>query len=164
MRIFSYGSNMSSLRIRKRCPSAVAIDTGYITGYRFLFNKVSKDGSGKGNTIRTNFENDEVWGVIFEICEHEKRSLDKAEGKGKGYVEQTVTVTNGAGLQSKAQIYLAIDPAYLNNELFPFDWYKEHCIRGAKEFNLAVKYVTFLQTFESLVDTDAERRNRELAL
>jgi gamma-glutamylcyclotransferase (GGCT)/AIG2-like uncharacterized protein YtfP len=155
---------MSSLRIRKRCPSAVPIDIGYVTGYKFLFNKVSKDGSGKGNAIRTNSEDDRIWGVIFEISENEKRSLDKAEGKGKGYAEQTVDVTNGAGQQFEAQIYLAIDPAFLNNELIPFDWYKEHCIRGAKEFKLPAEYVAFLENFESLADTDAERRNQELAL
>jgi len=155
---------MSSIRIQKRCPSAVAVDTGYIIGYKFLFNKISKDGSGKGNAIRTNSENDKVWGVVFEISQDEKPLLDKAEGKGKGYVEQTVTITNNNGVQFEAQIYLTIDSAYLNNELRPFDWYKEHCIRGAREFELPAEYLTILETFAFVNDTDVERRNRELAL
>lgn len=154
---------MSSLRIRKRCPRAVAVDTAYLPGFKFLFNKVSKDGSGKGIAIRTNPDSDKIWGVIFEIDESDEQALDKAEGKGKGYVEQTVTVTNCGGVNFDVQIYLAIDPAYLNNELKPFDWYKEHCIRGAKEFELPLEYIANLENFVSITDIDAERRNRELA-
>jgi hypothetical protein len=161
MRMFSYGSNMSSTRIRKRCPSAVPVDTVYITGYKFLFNKVSKDGSGKGNVVRTNSENDKVWGVVFEIRNEEKQLLDKAEGKGRGYVEQTITVTNSEGVHFEVQIYLAIDSTYLNNVLGPFDWYKEHCVRGAKEFKLPAAYIEYLETFNSLADTDTDRQNRE---
>src|SRR5690606_3512937 len=111
---------------------------------KFLYHNVSKDGSGKGNVIRTNSENDKVWGVVFEIRNEEKQLLDKAEGKGRGYVEQTVTVTNSEGVHFEAQIYLAIDSTYLNNVLGPFDWYKAHCVRGAKEFKLPAAYIEYL--------------------
>ena len=45
---FAYGSNMLALRLQKRCPSAVLIETATVEGYGVNFSKLGKDVSGKG--------------------------------------------------------------------------------------------------------------------
>ncbi len=45
---FAYGSNMSVRRLVARLPSASVVTTGFVTGYKLVFDKLSKkDGSGK---------------------------------------------------------------------------------------------------------------------
>ena len=86
MKIFCYGSNMSTDRITERCSSSTFISIAKVKGYKLLFNKISKDKSGKANLIYTG-DDSLVWGVIFDISEDQKPILDKAEGLGKGYNE-----------------------------------------------------------------------------
>jgi gamma-glutamylcyclotransferase len=151
---------MSSLRFKKRCLSAEFLSIGYISSYKFLFDKRSKDGSGKGNVHQSYLSTDIVWGVIFEIQEKDKLPLDRAEGKGNGYSEQLVEVTANEQ-KIEAIMYRAIDLEYVDESLLPFDWYKDHCVRGAIEFKLPDYYIDFLKAFPVVVDTDLDRREKE---
>ena len=162
--VFCYGSNMSSKRIKKRCPSARFLSTAYLTRYKFGFNKVSSDGSSKGNIIFTGLENDLVRGVIFEISQTEKIELDRAEGLGSGYDEQTIAVRGNDSELIQVQVYLATGLEYLNETLLPFDWYHEHCLRGAREFNLLGGYIGLIEDFNRKIDENGERRKKELSI
>ena len=51
MKVFCYGSNMNTLRITERCSGANFISTAKVIGWKLVFNKISKDGSGKANLI-----------------------------------------------------------------------------------------------------------------
>lgn len=44
---FAYGSNMQFSRIINRVPNIKKIDVGILYGYKLLWHKRSKDGSGK---------------------------------------------------------------------------------------------------------------------
>ena len=65
---FAYGSNMLSRRLRapNRTPSAVAVGTGFVSGRRLTFDKVSTDGSAKCDIEVTTNPNDWAYGVLFE--------------------------------------------------------------------------------------------------
>src|SRR4051812_8017072 len=93
----AYGSNMLSRRLRTRTPSAIANGVGYLSGWRLTFDKVSTDGSGKCDIEPTPHPTDWVYGVVFEISCGEKAALDTAEGLGKGYREERVTVITSSG-------------------------------------------------------------------
>jgi hypothetical protein len=41
------------------------------------------------------------------------------------------------------------------------DWYKEHCLIGAKEHNLPVDYVSKIESQTATTDTDLERAEKE---
>ena len=77
MKIFCYGSNMSSERITERCSSSRFISIAKVSGWKLLFNKRSKDGSGKANLVYTG-DVSLVWGVIFDISEDQKPILDRS--------------------------------------------------------------------------------------
>ena len=93
MYYFSYGSNMSTSRMLKRVPSAEVITVGSLNNHKLKFHKVSKDGSSKCNIFETLVSTDVVYGVIYEINESEKASLDHAEGLGLGYEQKLVKVS-----------------------------------------------------------------------
>lgn len=50
-----------------------------------MFDKASKDGSGKADCERTEGDGDVVYGGLFRISLSELGELDKAEGRGAGY-------------------------------------------------------------------------------
>lgn len=70
MKIFCYGSNMSSERITERCSSSRFISRARVTGWKLLFNKRSKDGSGKANLVYTGTKliREEQMQHLHQIC------------------------------------------------------------------------------------------------
>ena len=159
---FAYGSNMSNRRLSDHCSTANFIEVAKVEGYTFSFNKKSSvDKSGKANITQTGKNTDIVWGVLFEIEESQKSDLDTAEGKGKGYEEQTIKVADSKGHIHECTVYIATDAKYLDNSLDPMDWYKEHCLIGAKEHNLPDDYVSRIESQTASTDTDTERAEKE---
>lgn len=76
-RYFAYGSNMWAPRMRERCPSARVARTAVLTGWVAVYDKPSTDSSAKLN-IRPSATRS-VAGVVYEIDESERASLDEAE-------------------------------------------------------------------------------------
>lgn len=144
MKIFCYGSNMNTERITERCSSSRFISRAKVSGYKLVFNKKSKDKSGKANLIYTG-DKSLVWGVIFDISEDQKPLLDKAEGLGRGYDEYKLTVINDLEQEIECVCYIATDEKYLDNNLKPYDWYKEYCLIGAKQHNLPEEWILVLE-------------------
>ena len=144
MKIFCYGSNMNTERITERCSSSRFISRAKISGYKLVFNKRSKDNSGKANLVHTG-DNSLVWGVIFDISEEQKPILDKAEGLGKGYDEHKLRVINDCGEEIECVCYIATDSKYLDDNLEPHDWYRDFCLLGAKEHNLPEEWILLLE-------------------
>jgi hypothetical protein len=134
---------MNTERITERCSSSRFISRAKVNGYKLLFNKRSKDKSGKANLIYTG-DMSLVWGVIFDISEDQKPILDAAEGLGKGYDEYKLRVINDLEEEIDCVCYIATDEKYLDNNLKPYDWYKEYCLIGAKQHNLPEDYILTL--------------------
>ena len=165
MKVFCYGSNMSSKRLKmaNRCPGAGFLCTASLEQYAFRFNKKSKlgIGSGKGNVIFTGNTSDIVWGVVFEIPEDEENALDDAEGFGKGgYEKEPISVNDGSD-NIDVIVYMAKSLEYIDDTEKPFDWYKNHCIKGAIEFDLPKDYIKILESLESKKDENSKRTEEE---
>jgi gamma-glutamylcyclotransferase len=163
MLIFAYGSNMNINRLTQRVPSAVKVTNAFLPGYKLVCNKVSKDGSAKANIIKTDNPVELVWGVLFSININEKSFLDKAEGLGKGYNEDTLTFFDEANNSYAAQIYFA-DSKAIDNNLFPYDWYKEFIVSGSIQNKLPAEYISQLQSIACIPDHDEERRMKNYAI
>jgi len=148
VKVFCYGSNMSSERLKDRCEHAQFISKASLPGYQFKFNKKSTDGSGKANIIKTGSENDVVWGVVYEIPEVERKSLNRAEGIG--YEKMILPIIKENGESEKTLVYIAIKSKYLDPSLKPTSKYKKYCTDGAKEFKLPLTYLKSLEDFEAL--------------
>ncbi|MES2026751.1 MAG: gamma-glutamylcyclotransferase family protein [Pseudomonadota bacterium] len=158
-RYFAYGSNMSSVRLLTRIPSARSMGIAQVRGYRLVFDKISKkDGSGKADCERTDDADSVVFGVLFQIDMQHKQALDAAEGRGLGYESVDVDVTTADGIVL-ATTYLATRK---NPELRPYSWYLHHVLTGAAEFDLPRAYVEKIAVVESDVDPNREREELEL--
>jgi gamma-glutamylcyclotransferase len=156
MKIFAYGSNMSLNRLRKRVPSAMKLVNGYIEGYQVKCTKRSTDGSGKATILVSDQPERKVWGVIFEIEQKEKPRLDKAEGLNNGYNETIIDVKFEAGT-CNAQVYIA-DEDSIDEDLAPYEWYKDFIVSGARENELPKEYIDELETIKAVKDNDDLRR------
>ena len=159
---FSYGSNMSTRRLRERVPSATKIDIGILEEHELKFHKVGlKDGSAKCDVIATGKTTDYVYGVVFNIREEEKPLLDQIEGLGNGYEVKQVLIKLENTSIIEAFTYCATN---INRQLKPFDWYKEHVLKGAKEHNLPIQYIREIAAIECIEDLDIERKEKELSI
>ncbi len=158
MLYFAYGSNMSSLRLRDRLKSATRVTLARLPGHRLAFHKVGDDGSGKCDAWSTGNPADQVCGVVFDIAAVEKAILDRIEGLGVGYEEESVgLLTTGHGvLQAFTYRALRVDPA-----LRPYHWYKEHVLVGAREHRLPDAYVQQIELVSAIDDPDEVRSTRE---
>lgn len=163
MLIFSYGSNMNLKRLILRVPSAVKASNAFLPGYKLVCNKVSKDGSTKANIIKTNISGELVWGVLFNIDNKEKPLLDKAEGLGLGYNEDTLTFLDQLSNSYSAQVYIA-DSKATDNNLLPYDWYKEFIVTGAIQNQLPADYISQLQSIPCTSDPDEKRRIKNYSI
>ena len=126
---FAYGSNMSTTRLRARITGAEPIGAARIDGYLLRCNKRGKDGSGKANLVAAPVAS--TWGVLFALASRDWAELDRCEW---GYDRLACEVTSAAGTAIAAQLYLARAPE--PHEIAPFDWYREHCLEGAREHRL----------------------------
>jgi gamma-glutamylcyclotransferase len=153
---FAYGSNMLTRRLTgaARAPSAVCEGTGYIDCHRLAFDKVSRDGSGKADVEATGNTTDRVYGVLFRIAAAEERTLDRAEGLGRGYRKGNVQVVTPAGAVTAAT-YIATDKELA---CLPYHWYKAIVVAGAIEHGLPNPYIEWLRTVSSQPDPKATRR------
>ena len=154
MLYFSYGSNMSIKRLRKRIPSAKRVAVARLSNHELKFHKKStEDGSAKCDIIETHNPDTIVFGVVFDIDDSEKIKLDQNEGLGKGYEEKFVEVISIEGNLLEATTYLK-----------PFSWYKEHVLRGAKENNFPDEYIQNIIGIKTIEDPKPERHAEEMAI
>ncbi len=159
---FSYGSNMSSMRLKNRVESAEVISSGILENHKLVFHKKStKDGSGKCDAFLTNSPNDKVHGVIYSIHKDDLKRLDSFEGLNDGYKKENVDIIKANGEKVKAFTYLA---TRIDESLLPFRWYKYHVLHGAVENDLPPDYISFIDSFNSVADPDKENAADELSI
>ena len=152
---------MSSKRLQCRVPSANFVTIATLNNHDLRFHKISTDGSGKCDAFETGNRKHTVIGVVYEISAAEKPMLDQKEGLGYGYNEKVVSVEMNSGEIIEAVTYYAIkiDPV-----LNPYQWYKQHVLRGATEHGLAATYVDCIDKVAAFDDPNPERHEEELSI
>jgi hypothetical protein len=159
MLYFAYGSTMCAGRLRRGVPSATFVNIAKLAGHSFRFHKRSTDGSGKGDAFETGNPLDIVWGVIFDIDERQKATLDEAEGLGVGYEEKTANVLNESGQEYVVVLYVA-EANSTDNTFRPYSWYKRFVIDGARQHDLPDEYVNAIVAMADGGDLDRARDQR----
>jgi cation transport regulator ChaC len=138
---FAYGSNMDTARLRSRVGECTPLGVATLPRYALRFHKRSIDGTAKCNAYFNGGESDHVIGVLFEVPEDRKPDLDKAEGLGKGYHEQVVTVTLADGSTQAAFVYVA-DKTHIDDNWKPTAEYRGFVESGAREHGLPEDYIS----------------------
>lgn len=159
---FAYGSNMLTRRLEKRIGTVKLLGTGILKQHKFSFNKKSKDGSLKADAFYTGDNADEVIGVLFEITDSQKKSLDKAEGLGYGYDLKTVKVSRSDQIIDVVT-YVSTDNDQTGVNA-PYNWYSEIIIAGAMEHNLPSAYIEIIKSNKTKIDLDSSRSVKELSI
>lgn len=158
----AYGSNLHPVRLNERVPSALAIGVVELPGYSLAFHKRSDDDSGKCLLYIAQRDSDKTYGVLYEFDASQKPALDDAEGKGKGYFEQQVSVPLN-GQNYTAFFYMAsstqIDPARV-----PYHWYKNLVLAGAHFHDLPPDYIASIKSVPSKEDFNKQRKELNEAL
>ena len=144
---FTYGSNMSTKRLRERVPAAQPVGIAILQDYEFKCSKKSKDGSSKGNISPQ--KDALTWGVVFKIPDSTLPILDEAEG---GYRRITVRVSMG-GQNIECETYIS---EKISTEL-PYDWYMKYIVDGSREHGLPNDYVRAL----SQIPVKEDKRKRQ---
>jgi gamma-glutamylcyclotransferase len=157
MLYFAYGSNMLTQRLQKRVSSAKPKSTAVLFAYELKWHKRSSDGSGKCDIAEN--KGSMVHGIIFEMDSTQLPVLDKAEGLGKGYHHQQVTVTLPDEAILEALAYAA-DPSHIDPTLKPYDWYYRLVVAGAIQHALPAQYIAGIHGTEFLEDPDKNRSER----
>ncbi len=153
MLYFAYGSNMDWGQMRERCPSARFACVAKLKDHRLAFTRKSeKRGCGVSDVIPD--PGRDVWGVVYEIDEHDLGRLDKYEGFVPGrrrednayFREERHVGRDGNESDPLAVwVYFAIPQP---NPPLPNEEYKRLIVEGARFWHLPEDYISQLEQIE----------------
>ncbi|ARU56697.1 AIG2 family protein [Oleiphilus messinensis] len=155
---FAYGSNLPLARISNRLPGVRKLCNAVIKGYDLRFHKVGHDDSAKCDAYFTGFQNDCVYGVVYQITTEQKSVLDGIEGVGHGYDCKWLNPETEIRVESPLLIYLA---TRIEHDLLPWDWYVEHVLIGARQAKFPPFYIERILGEPCKTDNDLWRAEQE---
>jgi gamma-glutamylcyclotransferase len=143
---FAYGSNMDERDLRVLCPTSRHLGCACLDGYRLAFSRRSIV-SGTGVADVAAAPGERVWGVLYELDEHDLDALDRKEGHGWAYIRERKRVRLEAdGLDRDAIIYsvLSKEPS----EVAPSHEYLNRLVAAAERHALPQGYIAMLEAIE----------------
>jgi len=142
MLYFAYGSNMERVQLKRLCPKAKFVAAAVLPGHELVFSGTSRMWGGGIANIR-DMAGKKVEGVVWEIGEAERKTLDEYEGYPDLYVTKEVQVRTTSGKIVTAFAYVMANPG---REMPPSKPYKRLLISGAEEHDLSEEYIAFLES------------------
>jgi gamma-glutamylcyclotransferase (GGCT)/AIG2-like uncharacterized protein YtfP len=137
---FAYGSNLSAHVMATRCPDAVAVAAGSVTGWELTFRRRSLRWGGHAADLRPHHHG-VTWGVVWRVSPAGWRSLDRYEA---AYRRETVVVATPGG-SLEAVTYLLSVP---DEEGLPAAAYKEAMVDGARQHGVPDRWCRSLSTLD----------------
>jgi len=135
-RYFAYGSNMSMAMMKRRCPSAVAIDTARLDGWRFFIMAAGFASIAPAN-------GSVVHGVLWWLAPRDLAALNAYEGVDGGlYIRRTLPVRY-QGRHEPALVYVGTSPLPGR----PRPAYQWGVAAAARHWQLPADYVRALERF-----------------
>lgn len=157
---FAFGSNMSTPRLQRRCPSARVVTRALAPGHCVAFEKLSEDTSGKA-TLVTCEGSDFAVGVVYELSGSDVDELDAFEGPGYRRFDEFPVSCLDTGQDLQACTYIAKKNV---SGLKPYDWYLALILAGLAEHDMSARYAQRLQMTAYDIDENVSRTSRQNAL
>lgn len=108
MRYFAYGSNLDVVSMQDRCPQARVLGPGCLKGFRLGFTWHSTGwGCGVADVVES--EQDEVWGLVFNISTSDLDALDRYEGYPTYYGRSQTMIHTGNAVLKNVWVYTVRD-------------------------------------------------------
>lgn len=139
---FAYGSNMERVQLKRLCPKAKFVAAAVLPDHELVFSGTSRMWGGGIADLR-DMAGKKVEGVVWEISEAERKTLDEYEGYPSLYVTKEVRVRTTPGKAVTAFAYVMASPG---REMPPSKPYKRLLISGAEEHGLSEEYIAFLES------------------
>ena len=143
MLYFAYASNMNWEQMQARCSSAQFVCVAKLGDHRLAFTRRSRRrGCGTADAVASPGEI--VWGVVYEIEEHEIDRLDEMEdfvpGRAEnGYTrEQRYVRTEGEYRPMRVSLYFATKEP---NPPAPSAEYRRLIVEGGRHWGLPDEYI-----------------------
>lgn len=131
---FAYGSNMSRAQMCRRCPTAVALGTARLLGWRFTI-------MGGGYASVVPLPGSHVEGVLWRLRPRDLAALNVFECLDSGiYRRRMLAVLYHRG-RARALVYLARD----RSEGRPNPGYQKIVVAAARDWELPEPYVRALE-------------------
>jgi gamma-glutamylcyclotransferase (GGCT)/AIG2-like uncharacterized protein YtfP len=148
MLCFAYGSNMDWDQMRERCPSTRFVGTAVLRDHRLAFTRKSTNRNcGVADGVPEHGR--ELWGVVYEICDHDVGKLDTAEGYRPGREKNSywrreclVFLDNDGERPLTVSTYFAEREP---NPPLPNAEYKNLILSGARYWHLPEGYIRELE-------------------
>jgi len=133
---FAYASNMHRAQMQRWCPASRFLTPAALAGFRFVYDGFSATWDGAvANIVKSDTET--VWGVLYEVTERDRLTLDAFEGYPRDYEHRDVEVRDRNGNLYRAMTYFRtgrpLGP--------PHPDYERIVIDGAKESGLPDDYI-----------------------
>lgn len=127
----AYGSNMNSERLKSRIGEVNEIKTGWIDGYKLIFNKRAENGGVYANIayVGPGFMCP-VAAYLITFSQFSK--LDNFEGSPRHYMRISMPFRDMSEHQSIGQVYVG-NPGKLTSESVPSHDYFQHIYKGYEE-------------------------------
>jgi gamma-glutamylcyclotransferase (GGCT)/AIG2-like uncharacterized protein YtfP len=133
---FAYASNMHRSQMQRWCPASRFLKTASLPGFRFVYDGFSVTWDGAvANIVKS--DGDTVWGVLYEVTERDRLTLDAFEGYPRDYDHRDVEVRDRDGNVCRAVTYFRTGRAPGP----PHPDYERIVIDGAKESGLPEDYI-----------------------
>ncbi len=158
----AYGSNMCSVRLRQRAPSARCVGAALLPGWELRFHERSQDGSGKCNIARSENPGAVVHGVVFELDPAEKRALTTPRCGVSGIAARTCGSTSASDGRPPSPTSHRL-PSW-TIRCFPTAGYWNFVVAGAREHGLPESYLAELLAIEVRADPDSHRESANRSL
>ncbi|MEQ8660183.1 MAG: gamma-glutamylcyclotransferase family protein, partial [Gammaproteobacteria bacterium] len=153
----AYGSNLWPARLAARVGPIVSVGAVRIPAHALSFAKRGADGSGKC-TLRPH-AHATAWGAVYRVPAAARAVLDRIEGVGHGYAVDWLELPG----HGRCFVYLA-EPAWLDPDLAPYDWYHALVMAGARRHGFPPAYVSRIRTTVAIRDADRARASLHYAL
>ncbi len=158
----AYGSNLHPRRLRERIGEVELAGVVHLPGWQLCFDKRGTDGSAKANLRPTPGSDHVAWAAAYRVELEQLPALDRFEGCGGGYETFRFDVEID-GDRRPALAYLT--PSHWTTDVMqPYDWYRELIVAGAGYLGLPDDYIAAIRRTGVIIDADAARRERKMAL
>ncbi|KAI2776685.1 hypothetical protein F4815DRAFT_483909 [Daldinia loculata] len=84
---FAYGSNLSSVQMRKRCPRSTPVGLAYLSGWTWIINE-----RGYANIVEDRTKIGGIYGIIYRLHPDDEKWLDMNEGVPWAYERRFIEV------------------------------------------------------------------------
>src|SRR5512136_1024714 len=127
---------MHRAQMERWCPASRFLTTAALTGFRFVYDGFSVTWDGAvANIVKSDAET--VWGVLYEVTERDRRTLDAFEGYPRDYEHRDVEVRDRDGNLYRAMTYFRTGRPLGQ----PHPDYERIVIDGAKESGVPDDYI-----------------------